>query len=223
VFAYPNQGYKFAGWTGDVAAGDVNENQFHVHMTKDLSIKANFVVNPAPKMYSVTFNATAGGTVSPSGTHQYEENAYVNVTAIPESNYKFVGWTGDWTDTANPTRMQVTRDNMVVTANFVKIQQNGIQLTQGLNGWITYNGSPGTPAQVFASLLSPVNCLPPFTPGATYYPIWDYSNGVYKLWLPDLDATEIALLKAYGSYLTYVNKGDLILLTVTRDCFWTWP
>ena len=210
VWAYPNPGYKFDHWEGDVPAGQSPSiNPITLSMLSDLSISAVFVANPNPQQYTVTFAATAGGTVSPSGTHQYDENSYVIVTAIPQSGYKFVGWSGGWTGTDNPMQVRVWQNNMVVTANFSPVQQNGVQLNDAGN-WdsgITYNGNAGAPAQVFASIV-------PYLSDLTK-PIWIYRAGVWYSWYPGASWPDI-------NPPTQVLKGDICSIYVTQPCFWQW-
>ncbi|MGQ9641520.1 MAG: InlB B-repeat-containing protein, partial [Candidatus Bathycorpusculaceae bacterium] len=68
-----------------------------------LSNEAEVTVNP--KTYTLTITTTAGGTTSPSpGTYTYSEGTNVQVTAIPNANYKFVYWelNGSNVGSANP-------------------------------------------------------------------------------------------------------------------------
>jgi uncharacterized repeat protein (TIGR02543 family) len=222
VLAYADQGYKFDQWTGDVPLGmDPTMNPMSLEMTKDKSLTAHFVVNPSPEQYAVTFQAQAGGTIIPSGTHSYEQNSYVTVQATPNTGYKFVGWSGDWTGTDNPTQVQVTRDNMVVKANFTPIQQNGVQLVAGLNPAITYGGKTGTPQIVMASILPYAE---PYVP-AGYRPLlWIFRNGVWYCWHPTTtDIYDQCCPNSAWDGLTTVYNGDLCYVIVTQACFWTWP
>ena len=222
VFAYANPGYKFYQWTGDIyPSTDPTQTSIQIQMTEDKSLTAHFVVNPNPEQYAVTFQAQAGGTISPSGTHSYEQNSYVTVQATPNTGYKFVGWSGAWTGTDNPTQVQVTRDNMVVQANFTPIQQNGVQLVAGLNPAITYGGKTGTPQIVMASILPYAE---PYVP-AGYRPLlWLFRNGVWHCWHPTTtDIYDQCCPNSAWDGLTTVYNGDLCYVIVTQACFWTWP
>jgi uncharacterized repeat protein (TIGR02543 family) len=70
--------------------------------------------------YSLVIEASEGGTTDPKpGSYEYEEGERVTVTAIPDSNYFFSGWTGSVTDQNNP--ITLTMDNSkTITANFKK-------------------------------------------------------------------------------------------------------
>jgi len=217
VTAMPIQGYKFDKWTGDVTEAQVYQNPISLLMTKDLSIKANFVANPTPTMYSVTFSAQAGGTITPSGTRTYEANSYVTVQATPSAGYKFMGWSGNWTGNTNPDQVKIFRDNMVVIAMFTPVQQNGVQLQTGWNNAIEYMGNSGTPAAVFASV---VPYLKPWQgiEGVADYPIWVWRNGQWLTWHPGVPAEWWDLLNT----LKQVYQSDLCYIYVTQAVFWTW-
>ena len=66
--------------------------------------------------YTLTVNSGTGGTVSTSGG-TYEQGSTVNVTATPNSEYVFSGWSNGSTD--NPLTITVNQ-NITLTANFIK-------------------------------------------------------------------------------------------------------
>jgi len=73
--------------------------------------------------YTLTISSTAGGSVTPAvGTHTYDAGTSVNLTATPDSGYRFVNWTGapiDGVEDATPT---ITMNgNYTITANFADI------------------------------------------------------------------------------------------------------
>ena len=70
--------------------------------------------------YTLTITSTAGGSVTPAvGTHTYDAGTSVNLTATPDSGYRFVNWTGapiDGVEDATPT---ITMNgNYAITPNF---------------------------------------------------------------------------------------------------------
>ncbi len=72
----------------------------------------------APSQAFLIISATAGGTTNPApGTYTYSLGGVVTVTAIPQAQYSFTGWTGDATGTTNPITLTMTSDKSV-TANF---------------------------------------------------------------------------------------------------------
>ena len=76
------------------------------------------------KKRSLTVNAGSGGSVSPSGTNSYQVENAINITATPNTGYKFSGWIvteGDAT-IANSGNSSTTAtlhsSNSTITANF---------------------------------------------------------------------------------------------------------
>jgi hypothetical protein len=69
-------------------------------------------------VYSLVIQTDAGGTTNPApGTYAYDPGYHAQVTAVPNTNYEFVNWTGDISSTQNP--VTVTMDaNKTIKANF---------------------------------------------------------------------------------------------------------
>ena len=116
IEAIPDDGYRFDKWTGDIPAGQEEENPITIIMDLDKSLTPNFI-----RQYTLTISATIGGTTDPSpGTYTYEEGTEVIVKAIPDSEYEFSSWSGDASGTDNPITIVLDKDKSV-TANF-KVQ-----------------------------------------------------------------------------------------------------
>ena len=84
------------------------------------------------KKYELTISVSpsGGGTTSPAvGTHKYEKDASVTITATPGTGYEFVNWTGDASGTTATATVIMTEDKSV-SANFAKIQYT---LTMAVN------------------------------------------------------------------------------------------
>lgn len=63
-----------------------------------------------------------GGTITPTvGTHDYDEDTEVTITATAESGYKFDSWTGDVADTSATTTTVTMDADQTVTANFTEV------------------------------------------------------------------------------------------------------
>jgi hypothetical protein len=70
--------------------------------------------------YDLNISANQGGNTSPStGTYVYPAGTDVEVTAIPETNYRFTGWTGDVLYAGNPITITLDSDKSII-ANFVR-------------------------------------------------------------------------------------------------------
>jgi hypothetical protein len=116
ITANPSEGYRFSGWTGDVPSGHENDNPLTVTMDSNKSITANFI-----RQYTLTITTTEGGTTDPSpGIYVYDVGTEITIKAIPDSDYKFSGWSGDASGEENPTVISMDSDK-TVTANFIRI------------------------------------------------------------------------------------------------------
>lgn len=71
---------------------------------------------PAPTMYSLTVSAGTGGVVSTQGG-SYESGSKVSITATPNAEYIFSGWSNGSTE--NPLTITIT-GNQSLQANFTK-------------------------------------------------------------------------------------------------------
>ena len=114
VTAVPNAGYQFVNWTGSVTS---NENPLTIQgiPSQNLTITANF----APITFSVNFSAGPGGAVSGALNQTVNMGADASaVTAVPDVGYRFTGWTGAVTGSANPLTVGNVTENMAVQANF---------------------------------------------------------------------------------------------------------
>ena len=218
VYGEAAPGYKFDHWSGDVAVGQETVNPITLLMLKNMAITANFVINPTPAQFTVTFESSAGGSVSPAGSHPYPQNSYVTVQAAASAGYRFVGWSGDWTGMDNPTMVHVTRNNMVVRANFTPVAQNGVALQAGTNNGITYGGATGPIRTVLASVIPYAD-----TSGASYAPLlWIYKNGQWLCWHPESSDPSDGCNPNRAGALTTIFQGDMCYIHVNQACFWTW-
>ena len=89
--AQPDSGYVFSQWL------DQNDNiigaasSININMTEDKQIKAVFAEEQATYQVNVNVNDSNCGSVSPNQTNVVEGNT-VELTATPETGYKFVRW-----------------------------------------------------------------------------------------------------------------------------------
>lgn len=98
--------YRFKQWED----GDTNPVKT-VTLTADTTLTATYELMETPT-YTLTLSATTGGTTSPApGNYPLDENTQQQVTAIPDTNYKFNYWELDSTvRTENPITVAMTRD-----------------------------------------------------------------------------------------------------------------
>ncbi|MEE4312536.1 MAG: T9SS type A sorting domain-containing protein [candidate division KSB1 bacterium] len=114
IQANPATGYRFDGWTGDVA--DPNSASTTVTMDGDKDVTANFM---REFTLTVALTPVGGGTIDPGlGVHTYDSSAVVNLTATPASGYVFDNWTGDVADPNSANTSVTMDDDKSITGNF---------------------------------------------------------------------------------------------------------
>ena len=108
VEAIPVRGYSFTRWSD----GSTQNPRTDTNVQSDMAVEAQFSLN----IYTVEYLADANGSLSGelAQTIDFEKNG-TPVTAIPNANYRFVGWSDGRTD--NP-RIDMGSANMQVTALF---------------------------------------------------------------------------------------------------------
>ncbi|RLD12901.1 MAG: hypothetical protein DRI28_06930, partial [Caldiserica bacterium] len=116
--ATANAGFEFSGWSGDVPAGQQNNNPLTITMDADKNITANFGVT---RTLTMAVDPAGGGTTDPAvGDHVYGDGAVVDISATANEGYRFDHWEGDVAD-PNSANTTVTMDeDKTVTAVFVK-------------------------------------------------------------------------------------------------------
>ena len=108
--AIPNIGYHFVEWSGDLIS---TENPDTITMSGNKTVTANFVINT----YTLSVLAENGMVIKNPEQENYEHGMQVILTAIADTGYHFVNWSGDFNSIENPDT--ITMDaNKTVTANF---------------------------------------------------------------------------------------------------------
>jgi outer membrane protein assembly factor BamB len=112
ITSTPNTGYSFSEWTGD-GVTDPNALSTAVVMTSARNITASFSLNS----YSLFVHAGTGGDINGSGTFTHGSSPIIS--AIPNSEYTFAGWTGEGVNdpSASTTTVSMT-ETRSVSASF---------------------------------------------------------------------------------------------------------
>ncbi len=111
--AVPNAGWTFTSWTGDLSG---TANPTTVTMNANKSVGANFA--QVPQGYTLTVLATTGGTITRSPNKStYTPGEQVILSAAANAGWRFTGWTGDLSGTANPGTLTMN-SNKTVGGNF---------------------------------------------------------------------------------------------------------
>jgi uncharacterized repeat protein (TIGR02543 family) len=132
LHAEPNEGYGFLKWTGDISTiSDITAADTDVTVNGNITVTANFI-----NAYKLTVTTGVGGvTTQPGGvTCTYNSGTIIPLKATPISGYRFVNWTGDVQNVADPnsadTTITITGD-ATITANFVKLCTLNVNATEG--------------------------------------------------------------------------------------------
>ncbi len=92
--------------------------------------------------YTLTTNATAGGSVTPSGSGDYPENRNVRLEATGSLGYEFSNWSGDLSGSTNPVVITMDADKNI-TANFISVPTYTLT-ANAANGSIALDPAGGT-------------------------------------------------------------------------------
>lgn len=118
--ATPSSGYIFSNWSGDLSG---SSNPATITMNSNKTVTANFSQAPAESYTLSTFATNGSITKSPDKT-DYTAGEAVTLTAVPNTGYSFVDWSGSATGTNNPLILTMNAD-MSVTASFTLNQPQG--------------------------------------------------------------------------------------------------
>lgn len=108
--ATADDGFRFAGWTGDThTIISVDAAETKITVDADYSITAIFnedSLSPSlPVLHDLVVTSTVGGnvTVPGEGRFEYEVGAVVDLEAEPGEGFRFLEWTGDVSTVADAT------------------------------------------------------------------------------------------------------------------------
>jgi hypothetical protein len=117
-------------WGTSLTQADLTSSNFGVIIqyakggggTRTVSVyRARVIVDytpPSITTYTLTTNVTGSGSISRNpDSLEYDENTEVTLTAIPDSGWVFVEWTGDLSGSTNPQNV-IMNSNKTVTAVF---------------------------------------------------------------------------------------------------------
>lgn len=109
--ATPNAGCTFTGWSGDLSG---STSPATITMDGNKNVTASFDCPPA---YTLTITATGGTVAKNPDQSTYADGDTVELTATPDANCTFTGWSGDLSGATNPATITMDADK-AVTASF---------------------------------------------------------------------------------------------------------
>ena len=148
-----NSSFASISNTGALMAGDVTSNR-SVTLTASYGGRTDtHAVTILVQNHALYLSSGVGGSVTPDpGTHSFAPGQVVQISAIAQSNYRFVNWTGTAVDdgkVADPgsSRTTVTMDaDYSLIGNFVRVQHT-LTLSSGAGGSVV---APGEGTFVYA-------------------------------------------------------------------------
>ena len=121
-------GYRFEGWSGALS-DSVNP----ATLVMDCNKKVTAIFSQIT--HTLTLRLKGDGTITPeAGEHEFSDGATIDISAVPDSDWQFEGWSGDVTDsTAAITTLTLDSDK-TITASFSK--SDTFQVNWNLTGGI---------------------------------------------------------------------------------------
>ena len=153
--AQPEDEWLFTGWSGDIGDIDPTENPIQLNIIESKTVTATF----EKKKYPLTVNIEGEGEVleeivNAGRTTDYDSGTTVKLTAQPEDEWLFTGWSGDIGEVEpaeNPIQLSII-ESKTVTATFekkkypltVNIEGEGEVLEEIVNAGRTTDYDSGT-------------------------------------------------------------------------------
>jgi uncharacterized repeat protein (TIGR02543 family) len=110
--AYPDSGWTFGGWSGDLS-GSTNPDTILMDSNKSVTVTFNEIPE-----YSLSVNIVGSGVVTVNGSSPYAAGSVVVLEAYPDSGWTFGGWSGDLSGSTNPdTILMDSNKSVTVTFN----------------------------------------------------------------------------------------------------------
>lgn len=140
----PSEGYVFSEWSGDKSSAD---NPLTFTLNQDVSVTGVFM----KKTYPLNISTEGEGTVTEAIVQEkdYEHGTTVQLTANPSEGWKFKEWSGDISQTENPTQIVVESETNV-TAVFEK---KSYPLSISIEGEGTVSKNPDQSEYKFGSTV----------------------------------------------------------------------
>ena len=129
--ASPGTGELFSGWSGDLTGSD---NPATIVIDSNKTVTATFIRKTVTLTTQVV-NLDGGGNVLPDvGSHSYLWGDDVTVSASPDGNSVFAGWSGSLTGMANPATIIMNGDQTVI-ATF-ELKKFSVTFNAGAHGLV---------------------------------------------------------------------------------------
>lgn len=115
VTAAADEGYTFDEWDGDLSG---STNPATLTMDEDKTISAAFTADVPTYTITIDPEPTLGSITLDPADGPYNEGTEVTVTAVPDTDYSLVEWSGDLSGSTNPETLTMDEDK-TISATFV--------------------------------------------------------------------------------------------------------
>jgi len=112
--ATASTGWSFSTWSGDLTG---SQNPAVIVIDGNKTVTATFTRD----QYTLTITIVGSGSVTRNVSEPYYYDTVVELTATANFGWKFTGWSGDLSETANPATI-IMNGNKAVTATFMANQ-----------------------------------------------------------------------------------------------------
>ncbi len=136
--AIPEEGWSFAGWTGDVPDEEEYNEEITLTMDEDKQVMAHFETIPTP-LYPLTLEIEGEGSVGVDGEEvetpymeDHEEGTEVTLKSAADDDWEFVEWTGDYESEESEITLTMDQD-YEITAVFEEVVEY-YELTVNIDG-----------------------------------------------------------------------------------------
>ena len=219
ITAEPNSGSKFMGWENDCTG---TSDSTTLTLDRDKNCTAKFEQLPT---YALTVTTTGAGDNqverNPIGTscgencQQYLQAETVELTAVPSTDYKFTGWTGDCNGSQNPLTVTMNEEK-TCTANFDERINFALTLKLAGDGTGTINSNNGD-----NNFDCQADCISTYYEGTTITLTATPETGAtFTGWTGDCTSTEpettVTVAQATTCTATFINQPPATL-TITKE------
>ena len=162
-FASAGGGDGYQGGSGSATSDSGPQSVTFTAQAFDVSGAASAAIShtitiaaPPPAQFTLTTVAGSGGSVSPGGV--FASGFTVFVTAMPDAQHDFAGWSGDAAGTSSPVAVVMNR-NQIVQANF---SRKTFALTTSASGGGTVTPGGSYPYGTIVTVSATPNALSRF-------------------------------------------------------------
>ena len=114
VQANPNDHWIFQEWIGDHTG---TQNPASIVMERDMSVTARFAKRVYPLNITIVGEGDVNETVIQAKTSEHPHGTVVELNALPDDGWKFIGWSGDVEDVNKLLNLTIDSE-ISVTAHF---------------------------------------------------------------------------------------------------------